>query len=1271
MSARSYGVYAPGPLLRCETAFLFGSLLAFLLAGCGADAGTWREAGTHRWRPLASPSGGGPGFRRVSSGESGLSFTNRLSEERLAENEILANGSGVALGDVDGDGRVDVYLSRLEGPNALYLNQGGWEFEEATERAGVGVRGRPSTSAVLADVDGDGDLDLLVGVLGGENVLLENDGSGRFERVSDPGWSGERGTSTLALADVDGDGDLDLYVTNYRARWARDLFAPGEQDFEDVVRETEDGEYEVREKFEDHFRLRSVEGGLARWEFGEPDGLYLNGGSGRFERVSWTGGRFRRAGGDTLGRVPDEWGLAARFGDVNGDNRPDLYVANDLESPDHFWLNRGGGRFREAGWRVLRKTSGSSMAVDYADVDGDGVTDLFVADMLSRDPVRRKRHVPALQMSAPGPGDVDTVLQASRNTLQRGRGDGTYAEVARYAGVAASEWTWGAMFLDVDLDGREDLLTTNGHVADMLDIDTQRRLAKRRPDPEGIYSMYPPLRVSNLAFRNDSGVRFEEADWGWGRGGDVSHGLAAGDLDGDGDRDVVVNRLRSEVLVLENTSGAPRLSVRLAGPGSNTRGIGARVRLEGASGGVQEKEMAAGGLYLSSSAPELAFAAGVSGGGGQPSDSLRLVVSWRDGERTEVSGVRAGREYEVRHPSVMADSVSRRVSSSSSSGPSVSSSDSAVGPYFERVGLSHEHVEPEFGAELSRQPLLPLRLSRLGPGVGWPDLDGDGWPELVVGGGRGGRLAVWRNAGGELERGGSGAAEAIWDQAGVVGVPSSSGSGSDLLVGRMNYEAGSAESARSRASVVQVRLSGGGERVTERVAVDGGARASTGPLALADVDGGGDLELFVGGRVYPTAYPVPASSRLFRRSSGGGWVRDSANTARLREVGLVSGAVFSDVDADGDPDLVLATEWGPVKLFENEGGELREATGEWGLSGTRGRWNGVTAGDLNGDGRMDLVVTGWGGNTPYGASAERPLQVYYGDFDRNGTLDVLPARRQAEVGGVAPLWGLDVVGPGLPYVRRRTGSFSAYAEATLEEILGAPALERAQRRSAEQLSHLVLWNRGGRFEAEPLPPEAQYAPAFHVGVADFNGDGAEDVFLTQNFFATAPHVARHDAGRSLWLAGDGEGGLEPVPGQVSGVRVYGDPRGAALGDYDRDGRVDLAVSQNGARTLLYRNRRAEPGLRVRLEGPPGNPRGVGARLRVVYRDGSRGPAREIHAGSGYWSQHAPGQVLGLADTADRLQITWPGGSRQEVPLEQDTRRISVPHPDLNTTPGTE
>jgi len=1187
-----------------------------------------------------------PGFTLLDPSRTGITFRNAVSDSSLVHNRQLGQGAGVCLADVDGDGRPDVFLARTEGPSVLYRNLGNWKFEDITASAGVATADRHATGCVFADIDGDGDQDLVLVSLGGPNAVFVNDGKGHFKEET-RGLTDRAGSMTIAVADVDGDGALDLYIANNKAYTTLDRMSPQERAFGRVTRKLGPGRYEVRAQYRKEYRLvnRPDLGGYSLEQRADPDFFYRNDGTGHFVREPMAHNpRFVDEKGVQLHEEREDFGLAAVFADLNGDGAPDLYVANDFEDPDQFWINDGHGHFRLIPWSALRSTSNSGMAVAIGDVNRDGYPDLFEVDMLSRDTRRLKTQIPTNTAVAKRPGIGDDRPQTQRNTLQLNRGDGTFAEVARFAGVSGSGWSWSTLFLDVDLDGWEDILVGTGHVTDIMDGDTQYRLLNALTAYSGgpasidwrrMLFAYPPLELPNVAFRNRGDLTFEDVSkrWRFDIGDDISHGMALADLDGDGDLDVVINRLGSPAAVLRNDATAPRVSVRLRGNAPNTAGIGSRVRVLGGPVPLQEREMIAGGLYLSSSDASLTFATGSAA-------HVRIEVAWRDGSRSVIDSATPNREYEIAEPR---DTHAARPTPHADPTPLFEDVTSQLG--------GHTHVEPYFD-DYQRQPLLPNSFSQLGPGVAWVDLEGDGREDLIVGAGRTGRVAFFHNTGTRLQPTAVHAPPAPGDLTTILGWPDGHG-GSLALAGVAAYEMTRTSDARAIPRVVAYSPRTGA--VTPLI---GGDTASVGPLALADYDGDGTLDLFVGARIYPGGYPLSPSSHLYHNRDGR-LVLDSANDHLFYEMGMVSAAAFSDINGDGEPDLLVTVEWGGIRIFLNHGGRFTEANFP-SLTDLHGRWNGLATGDLDGDGRLDIVVTSWGRNVDYPVSDSQPLLLYTGFFTGRGRPDIVFAQEDPRIRAPAPLESFDRLMSAWPGVAQRIPTFRAYADANMEQVLG-PAAKGAVRLGATTLDHMVFLNRGDRFEAHALPPEAQLAPAFYAGIADFNGDGKEDVFLSQNCFATDIATPRYDAGRSLLLLGDGAGGLEAMPGQRSGLLVYGEQRGAAYADFDGDGRLDLAVSQNGAATRLFRNVGATPGLRVRIIGPAGNPSGIGTQMRLRYGEAA-GPVREIQAGSGYWSQNGAIQVLGRAGEPTGLWIRWPGKTPQVIPLAKGQRAVTARAP---------
>jgi len=527
--------------------------------------------------------------------------------------------------------------------------------------------------------------------------------------------------------------------------------------------------------------------------------------------------------------------------------------------------------------------------------------------------------------------------------------------------------------------------------------------------------------------------------------------------------------------------------------------------------------------------------------------------------------------------------------------------------------------------------------------VSWIDVDQDGREDLVFGSGRGGRLTVLRNAGAQFTPMAVGSVLQALDLTTVLPLRTAGG-GVTLLAGQSSYEAPDNAAAAAAPSVLGFA---GGARIGAALPVLAGDSASIGALAMADVNGDGQLDLFVGTRMIPGAWPLPARSRLLLGNADGTFRDDPVNARAMAALGLVSSAVFTDLDGDARPELVVATEFGPVRVLHNDGGRLVDVSQAMGTSALSSRWNGVSVGDFDGDGRPDLLATSWGRNTPWQTSADRPYELVVSRLEEN-RLGLLFARVDSLTRREMPLDGFSRIGAAVPSIKDRFATFADFAKADVDALLGNAA-GSAIRIGATTFDHTLFLNRGDHFEARSLPAAAQLAPSSGAVVADFNGDGREDVFLAQNFFPTEINTIRFDAGAGLLLLGDGSGGLQAQSVRASGISLLGDMRGAASADFDGDGRVDLAVSQNGAPMTLWRNVRGAAGLRVRLRGPAGNPLAIGAQLRMVTGP-TRGAVREVHAGSGAWSMDATTQVLAVPPGASAVWIRWPGGREQTVPL---------------------
>ena len=1195
-------------------------ILFLFIIGCEQNEPGWGKEQVYKVERLTVPIGNGDsGFSEMAPSQTGVTAGNWIGEQEILENQHLMHGSGVALGDVNGDGRIDIYIPRIREHNVLYINKGDWQFEDATTTAGVACKDRYSTGATFADVDGDRDLDLIVTALGGPNSLFINNGDGVFTENILPSFLDRPGSTSSALADVDNDGDLDLYITNYKRLAMRDSLPPPVISFDNTLMELTNNRWIVMPPFNKEYETEVRNNILLRFEMAEVDQFYLNDGKGNFKLIDITQSHFTDENGQSIEEHLRDWGLMAQFRDINNDTHPDIYICNDFESPDRAWINNGDGTFRALPKLALRHTSNSSMAVDFSDLNNDGLQDFFVTDMMSQSHIRQKTQMGTMAPTSLSIGDIDDRPQYMHNTLFLNRGDNTFSEISQFSNTQASEWSWASMFIDVDLDGFEDVLITTGHMYDVQDSDSNQKqkeaLAHVRSFDQFKRMMfnYPTLELKNIAFRNRGNLKFETIPNGWGLGldKDISHGMASADLDNDGDLDIVINRLNQNLGLFRNNTSAKRLAIRLVGNRPNSQAIGAKIILNG--GPVrQSREVISGGHYLSANDPLQVFAAS--------DQSMAVEIRWRDGTMTTLDSMKADNLYTIRQINSVPIPVDEKL----------------VEPIFTDVSelLDHSHHEDPFD-DFSNQSLLPNRFSQLGPGVAWMDVDEDGDEDIFISGGRGGSFDHFENKDGHSFVPFSIVKNLDQDFTALLSTVDGDGN-HGVMAAKTNFE--SDKPVASFISTYSRKAKGEFESLPHMA----------GPMSQADVDGDGDLDVFVGGRIIPNQYPKPASSILYINQNGK-LVASSNNSSLFSEIGLVSGSVFSDIDNDGDPDLILAMEWGPVTILENINGKFKDVTANMGLSNFKGWWNGVATGDFNEDGLLDIVATNWGVNTKYHFSPAHPRKVYFDDFDNDNILDIVEAHYDDQFNDLVPERGFSCISNAMSFVGEEKKTFLNYAQSSLSDIFGnslisAPYLE------ANTLESMVFINNGNGFDPIALPFEAQISTAMHAGVADINGDGHEDIFLSQNFFAVQKETDRNDSGRGLVILGDGKGNFNSLPGHLSGIKIYGEQRGAAFADFNLDNRIDLIVTQNGAQTKLYENTNSEPGLRVKLRGSKFNPWAFGAKIQISYKDGSLGPVREIQSGSGYWSQNSPIQILGIKGEASDLKIQWPDGSKTTEPL---------------------
>ncbi|HVU25710.1 MAG TPA: FG-GAP-like repeat-containing protein [Opitutus sp.] len=1125
--------------------------------------------------------------------ETGIVTTNdyadpRMWAERHHELELGAVGTGVAIGDYDDDGRPDIFVVSKTESCRLFRNLGNWKFEDVTARAGVGDAGEAAAvwkqGATFVDVNNDGRLDLYVCRFGAPNLLYVNQGDGTFrEEAAARGLAVTDASVAGAFCDYDRDGWIDVYL---------------ETNLLDAAAHPK----------------------------GQRDYLFHNNGDGTFTDVTARAG----VAGETQGHSATWW-------DYDNDGWPDLYVANDFDPPDALYHNNRDGTFTNVLDRVVPHTPFSSMGTDLGDVNNDGLIDFFVADMAATTHEKDQRTMAATRAQTVDlPDGATTAPQYQRNALYLNTGTGRCREAAFLAGLAATDWTWSVRFEDLDNDGRLDLFVTNGmfresHNTDLID---RMRMAESLAQKVRIERASPELREANLAFRNRGDLQFENvgAAWGLDEKG-VSFGAAFGDLDGDGDLDLVYANYQKGVTVLRNDADTGhRLIVALRGTRSNRFGVGATVHLESAAGPQVRQLVIARGV-LSSSEPVLHF------GLGADNVIQRLVVDWPSGARQEFTNLAADRKLTIMEP---ADATRR-----DRRAEPTAAQFAEVGAALNLAQTSREMRIDETG----QNPLLPDRLNRRGPAVAAGDLTGDGRDDVVLGGTASSPARVLvAQAGGPFAAGDTEAlaADGTLDDGPVLLFDADGDGTEDLLV----TKGGVARLAGSPEYQPRLLLNDGRGGFAPAPAGALPAMAwSVGAVAAADFDRSGRLGLFVGGRVVPGLYPYAPRSALLANRGGRFEDVTEALAPALRKAGMVTAALWSDVDGDGWPDLLVAAEWGGVKCFHNEQGrgfaDWSERLG-FAAAGT-GWWNSIATADFNGDGRPDYAVGNLGLNTQYRADAAHPALLFSGDFNGDGGTELIEAYYEGDK--LYPWRTRKDLGAAIPAILKRYPRNDNYARATLEEILGADKLADADRFAATELRSGVLMSAAdGTYRFEPLPRIAQIAPINGIVAGDFDGDGNADLYAVQNSFAPIPAVGRFDGGLSQLLRGDGRGHFAAVAPAASGLVVPGDAKAVAVLELDGDGWPDFLVTRNDGTTLAWRNGgvAGNHALGVRLRGPGGNPTAAGARVQLRQADGTVQSA-EICAGSGYYSESAAACWFGWRETNPPRTITvrWPTGATTE------------------------
>ncbi|MGP1992373.1 VCBS repeat-containing protein [Zobellia laminariae] len=1040
-------------------------------------------------------------FTPVTASHSQVDFSNDIEEDDTYNMFNFMNiytGAGVGIGDFNNDGLPDIFFSGNIVSNKLYINKGDFVFEDITKSAGL-ENSSWCTGVNVIDINQDGWLDIYVNVSGSDipenraNLLYINNKDNTFtEQAEAYGIADTVQATQSAFFDYDLDGDLDMFL----------IINPVNYTMSNV---------------------NSVRPKLVNGEADSTDKLYRNNGDGTFTDVSYESGI----------RV-EGYSLGLGISDVNNDGWPDVYISNDFLTNDVMYINNGDGTFSDQSSEQLKHTSFAGMGNDISDINNDGKTDIMVLDMLPEDNKRLKNLIPSVSynkfnmLKSKGYNE-----QYTRNTLQINNGNNSFSEISYLAGVYNTDWSWSVLLADYDNNGTKDIFISNGFRRDVGNMDyinyQQQKSnffgtdeAKKENKLKEIKEL-PSAAVPNYFFRNNGDLTFTNTSKEWAAvEPSLSNGAAYADLDNDGDLDLVINNINEKASILRNntdkTGKSHYLRLQLKGSDKNKGGIGAKISLN-TNDDFQYYEHFLTRGYASSIDNNIHF--------GLPEHTLidSLTIIWPDRKKQVLHHIKSDTllVLDYKNAKIATDSISPE--------QILLFADVA-----EELGISIQHEENNY-IDFNTQPLLPHMHSQLGPKLAVGDINGDGLEDFFIGGAKGfsGLFFIQTKDGSftkqplnsEIQSEDTDALFFDADGDGDLDLYVVSG-GSEFPKNHVDYQDrlytndGLGNFKRNLTALPKMTTSGG-------------------VVASGDYDSDGDLDLFVGGRLIPGEYPMPTKSFILRNDKG--MFTDVTNTVctPLQEAGMVTAALWTDVDKDGNLDLMVTGEFMPIKIFKNNGDTFTDETKNAGLDKSSGWWNSLAQGDFDNDGDIDYIAGNLGLNSKFKASIEEPLCIYTSDYDNNGTLD--PIMCYYIQGKNYPAHPRDALIGQIPAMKGRFITFEAYSDVTFEEAFLPEELEAAHVVKSQTFESAFIENLGnGKFKVKALPIEAQLAPIHAIQVMDINADGNLDVLLAGNDYSWDASVGNHDAGIGLSLIGDGNGAFTPQMGNATGFFVDSDAR---------------------------------------------------------------------------------------------------------------------------------
>ena len=1034
------------------------------------------------------------GFELLSAEKTGIDFNNGIKESETLNHiyySQIYNGAGVAIGDLNNDGLPDIYFCGNQVNDKIYINKGNFKFEDITKSSKINRSPGWSWGVTMADVNSDGYLDIYVSRNGEsmnpsdrKNKLFINNQDFTFTESARKYGLDDAGFSTQAVFfDMDNDGDLDMYQVNQ---------LPDSRLFSRYIN--------IPEK---------------RYEF-YTDKLYINNG-GFYQDISEQAGLSSKY----------TYGLSVSASDFNNDGFVDLYISNDYDAPDFMYQNNGDGTFKNVIDKELKHISRFSMGSDTGDINNDGLMDLFTLDMAAEDHYRSKTNMRSMNAK-----EFKEMIETGGhhqymfNTLQINSGVGSFSDIAHVAGLAKTDWSWAGLLVDLDNDGYKDVVISNGIKKDIRNNDfltgLNKKLKTKSQDFYAMSKVVPSTPLPNYIYKNKNGYEFENITNQWGF--DVpsfSHGMAYGDLDNDGDLDIVINNMELPAFVYENKTNGNFLKIKFKGTEKNIYSYGAKATIYyGNKMQVSENTVTRG--YFSSIEPGLFF------GLGKEVLVDKVEILWPDGKISFFKDVTANQTITANY--TKAKLISKKKEATHQLLSEVNLKD---------IGLTFKHKENEFD-DFSEEILLPHKLSSNGPFLAKIDVNADGFEDVFVGGAVNQEGVLYlQNKDGKFEKSKS----QPWgkdkgsEDLGVLFLDVDGDKDQDLYIS----SGGSEFKQGDKQLLDRLYLNDGNGNFLKDLNAIPAIYESTQCVKASDIDEDGDLDLFVGIRLIAGKYPFPATSYFLINEKGTFRKANSKIAPVLENIGMVTDGVFSDIDADGDEDLLLVGEWMEIKVLENKKGIFIDNSKSFGINEeTRGIYWSITANDIDNDGDDDYVIGNLGKNNKFKASKEHPFKVFANDFDSNGSNDVVLAKYYK--GDYVPMRGKECTTQQMPYVSEKFKDYHSFATSTLIDILPKETVKGAIVYEISNFESILLINEDGILKRKVLPIQAQVGPIKGSIVDDFNADGYKDILVIGNHYDVEVETTRYDAGFGSLLLGDGQNNFKFLPPTSSGLHIPKDSR---------------------------------------------------------------------------------------------------------------------------------